>query len=402
MTGSVGGSTLIDGGAFPISRVRRPGGCSGGCGCRGGGEGELALSSSDEVSWAQRSLNRSGARLTVTGVPSPAYVAAVRAFQRRNGLPPTGRVDRATRDRLIVANERGRAYVRWIQRRLNALSAGLKVDGIKGPLTTRAVRTYQAKRVPPLRVDGLVGPRTERRLRESGCSVPGRATERFAPEFEDEYALEIDQPELVRPRAVALARLCLFLNAPVRAERNHFECGALRQARRIAALKEPNPSRCPRRIGATPFDTGADIIAAINATRTCTGRAVDAVHVFGHGFPSGIPGPTMGHVGLYQNAYSGTERSLGGRAVTDVPTTPLAQNVTFVLHGCNTAFGDDNIARSLFGHLARALTSPTVIGHTNTGCAGRNNSWRTYSSRVPRGRDSRTVASIASSGCCGP
>jgi hypothetical protein len=73
-----------------------------------------------------------------------------------------------------------------------------------------------------------------------------------------------------------------------------------------------------------------------------------------------------------------------------------------VLHGCNMAAGTNNVARALFTHLASSLATPTVFGHHNSGCAGRNNSWREYSNRHPTGRNLRTLPNIASTPCCGP
>lgn len=52
--------------------------------------------------------------------------------------------------------------VRQLQALLNAWGASLSVDGGFGPLTGSAVRAFQ--RLRGLRVDGLVGPRTQRAL----------------------------------------------------------------------------------------------------------------------------------------------------------------------------------------------------------------------------------------------
>ena len=52
--------------------------------------------------------------------------------------------------------------VRWVQERLNAEGAGLKVDGIYGPVTEAAVRQYQF--IHGLAVDGTVGPVTRAKL----------------------------------------------------------------------------------------------------------------------------------------------------------------------------------------------------------------------------------------------
>ena len=83
-------------------------------------------------------------------------------------------------------------------------------------------------------------------------------------------------------------------------------------------------------------------------------------------------------MGLYSGTLDLDSRRNGGRSVADIPTTPLSQDVVFVLHGCNAASGDDNVARALFEHLAASLRNPTVYGHPNRGCAGRDNSWRKY------------------------
>lgn len=57
----------------------------------------------------------------------------------------------------------GREYVRWVQRALNSiLGLDLKVDGIPGARTRRAVRALQKRFSLP--VDGIVGPQTEAML----------------------------------------------------------------------------------------------------------------------------------------------------------------------------------------------------------------------------------------------
>jgi outer membrane protein OmpA-like peptidoglycan-associated protein len=64
-------------------------------------------------------------------------------------------------------------YIRWIQQSLNKiLSLQLKVDGISGPQTRSAVRSFQQKK--GLVADGIVGPKTETALIASGASpAPG-------------------------------------------------------------------------------------------------------------------------------------------------------------------------------------------------------------------------------------
>jgi len=63
------------------------------------------------------------------------------------------------------------AYIRWVQGSLNRiLGLRLAVDGIMGPRTRSAVRTFQRQR--GLLVDGVVGPRTEAALIAAGAGQP--------------------------------------------------------------------------------------------------------------------------------------------------------------------------------------------------------------------------------------
>src|SRR5436190_14834551 len=56
-------------------------------------------------------------------------------------------------------------FVRWIQSSLNKLNgAGLAVDGIVGPITRWAVRSFQQQQ--GLVVDGIVGPQTAGRIQQ--------------------------------------------------------------------------------------------------------------------------------------------------------------------------------------------------------------------------------------------
>ena len=70
-----------------------------------------------------------------------------------------------------TVDRRSQAYVRWVQRSLNQiLGSQLAVDGIMGPKTRGAVRTFQAQR--GLAVDGVVGPKTEAALVAAGAEPP--------------------------------------------------------------------------------------------------------------------------------------------------------------------------------------------------------------------------------------
>ena len=78
-----------------------------------------------------------------------AYVGALRLLDGAAPLP----VDRAT----LRHGSRGDEVV-LLQRKLRACGYVLAVDGIFGPMTREAVRSYQAQR--GLRVDGIAGPVT--------------------------------------------------------------------------------------------------------------------------------------------------------------------------------------------------------------------------------------------------
>ncbi len=217
------------------------------------------------------------------------------------------------------------------------------------------------------------------------CGVPD-----VVPELEAylDYDFEDFETGTRARRVTVRPALCLFQNASVQSHRNHFHHQATRWARHISAFAEPNAAACKLRVGPTQYDTGADIVRAIEATYQCLGnRRVKVVHIFSHSGSYGVFGTlSSGAVGMYQTAPDASSRQAGARAIADIPTSKLAQDVVFVLHGCNQASDDDNFAHSLYDHLAAALKSPKVFGHYNSGCAGRDNSWKEYSTRFPLGR----------------
>lgn len=226
------------------------------------------------------------------------------------------------------------------------------------------------------------------------CGVP-----RQANEFELELALQ--ELEQETPAVTVRARLCIYQNASNSSHRNHFNCQATRWAKRIGAMAAPNAANCRRRVGSTPYDSGADIIRAIEAAQQCLKQRVDSVHIFSHSGPHGLFGTTTGTIGLYIGPVDASSRSSGAREVTDIPATTLSENVVFVLHGCNAASGADNFAQALYQHLAATLKNPRVFGHYNGGCAGRDNSWREYSNAAPTGRNVRSIAPhYSGDGCC--
>jgi peptidoglycan hydrolase-like protein with peptidoglycan-binding domain len=78
-------------------------------------------------------------------------------------------------------NRKSREYARWIQSSLNQVNgSGLVVDGIVGPKTRSAVRSFQQQR--GLVVDGIVGPITEAALVAAGApNPPGSSPSPFPP-----------------------------------------------------------------------------------------------------------------------------------------------------------------------------------------------------------------------------
>jgi peptidoglycan hydrolase-like protein with peptidoglycan-binding domain len=68
-------------------------------------------------------------------------------------------------------NRNSADYIRWVQSSLNRIMrAQLVVDGIKGPKTTAAVKSFQTQ--AKLVVDGIVGPKTEAALTAAGAEPP--------------------------------------------------------------------------------------------------------------------------------------------------------------------------------------------------------------------------------------
>jgi peptidoglycan hydrolase-like protein with peptidoglycan-binding domain len=278
----------------------------------------------------------------------------------------------------------------------------LVADGIFGPNTENATKLFQS--CLGLVGDGIIGNVTWRYLEKSrspqrrhrnppdtaGCGVP----ERPAAEFEAELDLELEMLDETRRTAIPAVRpaLSLFQNSSITSHRNHFHNQASRIARMLKAYANPRVDQCtPRRVGPTPFDTGADIIAAISAANACLKRPVSALHIVGHSGSYGAFGATMGSDGLYREV-DPADRVTGARAIPDIPVNALANDVVVVLHGCNQGAGPDSFAELLYRHLAATLTAPLVFAHHNAGCAGRDNSWRRFDSKSPGGRAVRSIA----------
>lgn len=177
--------------------------------------------------WVQSALNQTmGTRLPLDGLLSPATRSALRAFQERKGLDPTGAMGPATeaalrraqagqespagdalRDSaqwevnaspdspLLRRGSRGEA-VRGLQQRLNARGATLATDGLFGPLTQAAVMQFQQR--SGLKVDGIVGPMTWRVLLAGTTTPPpqpgqGGGSSSGSGEASPEFQARIDK-----------------------------------------------------------------------------------------------------------------------------------------------------------------------------------------------------------------
>jgi peptidoglycan hydrolase-like protein with peptidoglycan-binding domain len=100
------------------------------------------------------------AALVVDGIFGPLTNSAVRSFQAAHGLGVDGKVGNQTWPVLIIQVSNGSTgdAVRAVQSQLNSRSGWLTIDGIFGPQTDSVVRSFQT--FCGFSVDGIVGPIT--------------------------------------------------------------------------------------------------------------------------------------------------------------------------------------------------------------------------------------------------
>jgi len=256
-----------------------------------------------------------------------------------------------------------------------------------------------------LKVDGVVGRNTMSRLdqlftnqEETICGVPQekfqvlRRQRRINPEQENAKSI-IPQPIL-----------CFHQESSKTIDTRHFFNGADNWAKKIQAIaiNKSTPTAC-KKVGATPYRSGDDIIEAIKIASLCLNEKLKEIHIFSHSSPEGVAG--LGRcTGLYRdglNKKNGDEcLSLrrGGKRVSAIPTDVLDENVVFFLHGCRTAEGcgkdKDNFARALFNHLRKKLDNPRVYGHLFRTCAGQECNWCEYSKSFPKGKQILRIPNV--------
>ena len=114
-------------------------------------------------------------------------------------------------EREAEVDRSSREYIRWAQQSLNkVLGLGLAVDGIMGPATRSAIRSFQQRR--GLAVDGVVGPKTDAAIKQalgSGPTTPYPANancevlDRF--DFDKDQLKPFHQPQLAKVAARVVA-----------------------------------------------------------------------------------------------------------------------------------------------------------------------------------------------------
>jgi Putative peptidoglycan binding domain len=317
--------------------------------------------------------------------------------------------------------ERGRA-VQTLQKALIDLKFPMPIstrrhgspDGIYGFETTATVRKFQQKY--GLKVDGVVGRNTMSRLdrlftsvppanREPLCGIPPGAIGMPKMQMFESTSFESTKTASKKKAIQSKPNLCFYQAGNKSSD--FFANQANRWANRIKAIVSPSASGVCQVIGATPYQTGEDIIRAINETFRCLNQPLKEVHIFSHSFPEGVIGDGN-CVGLYREVARSTCSTIAsnGRTVSQIPISNLAQDVVFVLHGCKTAVDcsqdADNFARDLFRYLAANLENPRVYGHPVSVCAGQKCTWCEYSNKHSNGRRLTTIPSVYDgNGFCG-
>ena len=112
---------------------------------------------------------------------------------------------------VVEPAQEGSEYVRWVQSALNrVMSLRLPVDGIMGPETRSAIRSFQQRQGLP--VNGIVGPETQRALIAAGASQPPETGEFFEAysAFDNQLEYSLGDAAVCKPDTTTNGKLCSF------------------------------------------------------------------------------------------------------------------------------------------------------------------------------------------------
>jgi len=240
---------------------------------------------------------------------------------------------------------------------------------------------------------------------EGGVLAPGWSYYNANSGVLSTVAVYTSQDKQMPKKVIVKPKLCLYQRYENERDAKIFETCAKNHAKRIGAIENPPQYNCTPGVGATPYQTGFQIIQSIQSASQCLNTKIDEVHIFGHSGPQGVYGAWRKlRMGLYVNYARLTKADIasGARCVVDIPSSYLANNVVFVLHGCKTAYHctdspDDCIpgqcicpwgegvsfAESLAVYLRWAgLSQAKVFGHTKDGPTageiGTNSGWMEF------------------------
>ena len=156
----------------------------------------------------------------------------------------------------------------------------------------------------------------------------------------------------------------------------YFRNLAQRRAEEISAIQLSVTDTCPSSfsVGASPYDSGADIIRLIENIVQCTNKPLQELQIFSHGFLNGY-GLVASHVnrrGILRNdrPLLNEWKLAGARHTSDIPVEPFAEDALIVFHGCQIGSGDESFAEELLRRLVGHKPEIRIFAHRTSGNAG--------------------------------
>jgi hypothetical protein len=240
--------------------------------------------------------------------------------------------------------------------------------------------------------------KSEKKVPEKNdCGIPSRDNEFIES--------ELPRKKIQNSKKPAPKPYLSFYQETEKGKKGHFHCQAYRLAKKISAIQSTSAmaSNSIKKIDATPYQTGRDIVVSIENAQKIIGEKIELIHFFGHGHRTRISGNFLVD-GLYSSDDPERKKEYQdlpeGRKISSIPFEALSENVVVIIHNCSCAAGESNLAKELFNYLRKHLDKPSVFGHFNQGCAGRNNSWKEYSTYYPEGRILSKLKNYEEGGCC--